>query len=63
MFRKQTLRVEHFKRDANGCFLDKAGRQIFFAQLEMRLRPITRALRWQVRDLIRAMQQQEANHA
>ncbi|QTR48560.1 CRISPR-associated endonuclease Cas1 [Candidatus Thiothrix anitrata] len=63
MFRKQTLRAEHFKRDANGCFLDKAGRQIFFAQLEMRLRPITRALRWQVRDLIRAMQQQEANHA
>ncbi|MBU2003740.1 MAG: CRISPR-associated endonuclease Cas1, partial [Gammaproteobacteria bacterium] len=32
-FRKQVLRDQHFKVDANGCFLDKAGRQVFFAGL------------------------------
>lgn len=58
-FRKQVLREHHFKTDANGCFLDKAGRQVFFASLESRLRPLTRALRWQVRGLVAAMREWE----
>lgn len=58
-FRTQTLREHHFKTDANGCFLDKAGRQVFFAGLESRLRPLSRALRWQVRGLIGAMREWE----
>lgn len=63
-FRKQVLREQHFKQDANGCFLDKAGRQIFFASLEGRLRPLTRAMRRQVRGLVKAMQEwEEDNHA
>ena len=59
-FSQQQLRAQHFKTDANGCFLDKAGRQIFFAELEVCLRPLTRALRWQTRALIRAMRAWEA---
>ncbi|TXH72147.1 MAG: CRISPR-associated endonuclease Cas1 [Thiothrix sp.] len=55
-FSQQVLRAPHFKVDANGCFLDKAGRQIFFRELEQILKPLTRALRWQVRALIKAMQ-------
>lgn len=55
-FSQQALRVQHFKVDANGCFLDKAGRQIFFREIEQCLKPLTRALRWQVRALIKAMQ-------
>lgn len=58
-FRSQTLREHHFKTDVNGCFLDKAGRQVFFASLETRLRPLGRAMRWQVRGLIRAMREWE----
>jgi CRISPR-associated protein Cas1 len=54
-FRTQTLREHHFKTDAEGCFLDKAGRQVFFASLENRLRPLTRALRLQVRGLVQSM--------
>lgn len=59
-FSQQQLRGLHFKTDANGCFLDKAGRKIFFAEIEACLRPITRALRWQTRALIRAMRAWEA---
>lgn len=59
-FSQQGLREHHFKTDKNGCFLDKAGRQIFFAELEACLRPLTRALRWQTRALIRAMRAWEA---
>lgn len=55
-FSQQQLRAQHFKTDANGCFLDKAGRKIFFTEIEGCLRPITRALRFQTRSLIRAMQ-------
>lgn len=63
-FRKQVLREHHFKTDANGCFLDKAGRQVFFGTLESRLRPLTRALRLQVRGLVGAMREwEEQNHA
>jgi CRISPR-associated protein Cas1 len=58
-FRTQILREHHFKTDANGCFLDKAGRQVFFASLETRLRPLARAMRWQVRGLIQAMREWE----
>ncbi|WP_298609740.1 CRISPR-associated endonuclease Cas1 [uncultured Thiothrix sp.] len=54
-FSQQRLRAQHFKTDANGCFLDKAGRAIFFAEIEACLRPLTRALRWQTRALIRQM--------
>jgi CRISPR-associated protein Cas1 len=60
-FRQQTLRAQHFKTDANGCFLDKAGRQAFFASLDGRLRPLTRALRRQVRGLVQAMREWEGN--
>lgn len=59
-FSQQRLREHHFKTDAQGCFLDKAGRQIFFAEIEACLRPLTRALRWQTRALIRAMRAWEA---
>lgn len=59
-FSQQRLREHHFKTDANGCFLDKAGRQIFFAEVEACLRPLTRALRWQTRALIKAMRAWEA---
>ncbi|QTR44845.1 CRISPR-associated endonuclease Cas1 [Thiothrix litoralis] len=58
-FRSQTLRVGHFKTDTNGCFLDKSGRQVFFAGLEGRLRPLSRAMRWQVRGLVQAMREWE----
>jgi CRISPR/Cas system-associated endonuclease Cas1 len=58
-FRSQTLREHHFKTDANGCCLDKAGRQVFFAGLETRLRPLGRAMRWQVRGLVQAMREWE----
>lgn len=61
-FRSQTLREHHFKTDANGCFLDKAGRQVFFGTLESRLRPLSRALRLQVRGLVQAMREWEATH-
>lgn len=54
-FSQQHLRAQHFKTDAHGCFLDKAGRKIFFAEIETCLRPLTRALRWQTRALIKAM--------
>lgn len=56
MFRTQTLRAEHFTRDAQGCWLDKAGRQLYFAKVEGLLRPLTRAMRLQVRALVREMQ-------
>lgn len=61
-FSEQQLRAAHFKTDANGCFLDKAGRQIYFANIEGCLRPLSRALRWQVRHLIKAMQAWETSH-
>ncbi len=51
-FRTQTLREHHFKTDVNGCFLDKAGRQVFFASLETRLRPLGRAMRWRCMGLV-----------
>lgn len=59
-FRAQTLRAHHFSTTAEGCLLDKAGRQVFFAQLEGLLRPLARAMRWQVRGLIRSMQAWES---
>lgn len=62
MFRKQVLRNHHFKQDTNGCFLDKNGRHVFFANLEGRLRPLGRAIRWQVRRLLHSMQAWEAGH-
>lgn len=59
LFRVQRLRLEHFKFEQGACYLDKGGRQVFFAALELRLKSVTRALRWQVRALIRMMQEGE----
>lgn len=58
LFRVQRLRLEHFKFEQGSCYLDKGGRQVFFAAMELRLKSVTRALRWQVRALIRMMQQE-----
>lgn len=63
LFRDQTLPVQHFKFEQGSCYLDKGGRQIFFAALEVRLKSVTRALRWQVRALIKHMQEQGEHHA
>lgn len=56
VFREQYLREHHFKARDGGVYLDKSGRQLFFSSLEKRLRTISRALRWQTRDLIKQMQ-------
>lgn len=56
VFRKQYLHGHHFKQENGGCFLGKAGRPLFFASLEERLRSISRAMRLQVRGLLAGMQ-------
>lgn len=55
-FRTQNLRAHHFQQGEGECRLSKAGRGIFFASLEQRLRPLQRALRRQTRHLMKEMQ-------
>lgn len=52
-FRDRWLLADHFKYQAGGCFLDKAGRSRFFAAFEQNIAPVQRALRRQCRNLVR----------
>ncbi|WP_022947116.1 CRISPR-associated endonuclease Cas1 [Methylohalobius crimeensis] len=52
-FRDRRLRSDHFKYRGGGCFLDKAGRNRFFAAFEQNIAPLQRALRRQCRELVR----------
>ncbi|MCX8049878.1 MAG: CRISPR-associated endonuclease Cas1 [Methylohalobius sp.] len=60
-FRSRYLEADHFKRQAGGCFLDKAGRSKFFAAFERQMAPLERALRLQCRALVRSLT--EEGHA
>lgn len=62
MFREQRLRAHHFTARDGGMYLNKEGRQRFFASLEPVLRVLLRAMRWQVRDLLKRIEQQGGEH-
>ncbi len=55
MFRTQYLRGSHFSFEGGSCYLGKAGRPLFFAGAETLLRPVTRAMRLQVRQWLQTM--------
>ena len=59
MFNERKLRVKDFSQDQNSCLLGKAGRYCFYREFEQQLKPLTRALRWQIRQL---RQQLEAHN-
>jgi len=50
-FNERELRLEDFTTDQNSCLLGKAGRYRFYSAFEQLLKPLTRALRLQVRQL------------
>ena len=45
LFRKQELRARNFYREGEGCWLDKAGRAIFYKSWEEQARPLRRRIR------------------
>jgi len=51
LFNERELRAEDFTQDQNSCLLGKAGRYRFYSAYEKQLKPLTRALRFQVRQL------------
>ncbi len=66
MFAEQRLRKTHFHQDKTAsqpteaplpCYLGKAGRRIFYEAFETDLAPLFRALRLQVRALVREIRQ------
>lgn len=63
LFADRKLRKEHFHQIAGGaqkrpgCYLGKAGRRIFYESFENALAPLGRALRLQVRALVRRIRE------
>ena len=51
-FAKRVLRLDHFHFDANQCVLGKAGRSIFYAEIDALMRPLRRLLRLKARALL-----------
>jgi len=51
LFNERELRADDFTTDQNGCLLAKAGRYRFYMAYEAQLKPIMRAMRWQIRHL------------
>jgi CRISPR-associated protein Cas1 len=56
LFNERELRSEDFSQDQNCCLLGKAGRYRFYSAYEQQLKPLTRALRFQVRQLRRQLE-------
>ena len=53
LFRERELREHHFDRQGDACLLDKQGRQIFYGQYELWVRPARRLLRQAAAQLVR----------
>lgn len=57
LFRSRKLVLDHFSHRDGGCFLDKAGRRIFYAEWESRAPLYRRCLRRWVMQLIRYLEE------
>ncbi|CAA6820394.1 MAG: CRISPR-associated protein Cas1 [uncultured Thiotrichaceae bacterium] len=47
-FNERYLREDHFSEKNGGCLLGKRGRAKFYAAFETRMKPLQRAMRWQI---------------
>ena len=55
LFQQRQLRTEDFAVEPSRCTLKKAGRQTFYAAFERWQKPLSRAIRLQLRRLIKAL--------
>lgn len=53
IFRERYIRESDFTINASSCLLNKSGRQKFYAAFEQRMKPLARAIRWQLSGFIR----------
>ncbi|HEB77098.1 MAG TPA: CRISPR-associated endonuclease Cas1 [Methylothermaceae bacterium] len=57
-FRDRWLEAKHFSMNGENCRLSKAGRERFFGAFELRMRPVHRALRFQIRVLAQTLRKE-----
>lgn len=62
LFHNNYLKAEHFSKqnsqNNSACLLNKAGRQRFYAAFEKQIKPIQRAMRWQIMNMIKRYDKQ-----
>jgi CRISPR-associated protein Cas1 len=58
LFAQQTLRVDHFINDEQACFLNQAGKPIFYKAFFANIKPLKRLLRYYARHIVNAINQQ-----
>lgn len=56
----RTIRKHHFKLDKGACLLDKAGRNLYYAEFESWIHPVERSMRRQVRAYVMYIKEQGA---
>jgi len=56
LFNQRVLRLDDFKQDQNACLLGKVGRAKFYASCEPELKRLSRALRLQIHQLKRTLE-------